>query len=98
MKKKAIVIGGGFAGLSSAAYLARDGWDVTVLEKNEQDGWTTSPGSGGLVTAMGPVFRDRGGIWIGWLGIGASDQGAGENSRSIASTCTRGGRRQSIGA
>ncbi|WP_462324625.1 alpha,alpha-trehalose-phosphate synthase (UDP-forming) [Desulfoplanes sp.] len=44
-----------------------------VLEKNEQDGWTTSPGSGGLVTAMGPVFRDRGGVWIGWLGIAGDD-------------------------
>jgi trehalose 6-phosphate synthase/phosphatase len=26
------------------------------------------PGSGGLVTAMGPVLADRGGKWIGWLG------------------------------
>ncbi|NCC12635.1 MAG: phytoene desaturase [Spirochaetia bacterium] len=33
MKKQAVVIGGGFGGLSSAALLARDGWDVTLLEK-----------------------------------------------------------------
>ena len=26
------------------------------------------PGSGGLVTALAPVLRDRGGIWIGWDG------------------------------
>jgi trehalose 6-phosphate synthase/phosphatase len=26
------------------------------------------PGSGGLVTALGPVLGDRGGRWIGWLG------------------------------
>ena len=26
------------------------------------------PGSGGLVTALGPVLRDRGGRWIGWTG------------------------------
>lgn len=26
------------------------------------------PGSGGLVTAMAPVLRDRGGTWIGWAG------------------------------
>ncbi|MCK5422942.1 MAG: trehalose-6-phosphate synthase, partial [Deltaproteobacteria bacterium] len=25
-------------------------------------------GSGGLVTALAPVLRDRGGIWIGWDG------------------------------
>jgi phytoene desaturase len=31
---RAIVIGGGIAGLSSAALLARDGYDVTLLEKN----------------------------------------------------------------
>jgi trehalose 6-phosphate synthase len=44
-----------------------------VLEKDEHDGWKASPGSGGLVTAMGPVFRDRGGLWIGWLGIASDD-------------------------
>jgi phytoene desaturase len=37
-QKKAIVIGAGFAGLSAAAYLAKDGMDVTILEKNEQAG------------------------------------------------------------
>ncbi len=26
------------------------------------------PGAGGLVTALAPVLRDRGGIWIGWSG------------------------------
>ncbi len=26
------------------------------------------PGSGGLVTALAPVLRDRGGLWIGWPG------------------------------
>jgi len=26
------------------------------------------PGSGGLVTALAPVLRDRGGIWVGWDG------------------------------
>ena len=29
------------------------------------------PGSGGLVTALAPVLRDRGGIWIGWDGTTA---------------------------
>ncbi|MFP4268272.1 MAG: FAD-dependent oxidoreductase, partial [Spirochaetaceae bacterium] len=35
--KKTIIIGAGFGGLSAAAYLARDGYDVTVIEKNS---WT----------------------------------------------------------
>ncbi len=37
-KKHAVVIGAGFSGLSTAAYLARDGYEVTVLEKNGQPG------------------------------------------------------------
>lgn len=32
--KKAVVIGGGFAGMSGAAYLAKNGFKVTLLEKN----------------------------------------------------------------
>ena len=39
-----------------------------VLER-DGDSWKLIPGSGGLVTAMAPVLRDRGGIWIGWPGI-----------------------------
>jgi len=37
-KKKAIVIGSGFAGLSSACYLAKAGFEVSIFEKNEQAG------------------------------------------------------------
>lgn len=36
--KKAIVIGSGFSGLSSAAFLAKSGYSVTVLEKNDSIG------------------------------------------------------------
>ena len=36
--KKTIVIGSGFAGLSAAACLAQEGFDVTVLEKNATPG------------------------------------------------------------
>ncbi|MBN2242703.1 MAG: trehalose-6-phosphate synthase [Acidobacteria bacterium] len=37
----------------------------------ERDGGTLSwrHGSGGLVTALAPVLRDRGGMWIGWSGL-----------------------------
>ncbi len=34
MKKKVIVIGAGFSGLSAATHLAAKGFDVTILEKN----------------------------------------------------------------
>jgi trehalose 6-phosphate synthase/phosphatase len=39
-----------------------------VLERQDNDEWRLQPGSGGLVTALLPVLRDRGGIWIGWPG------------------------------
>lgn len=38
MSKKIVIIGAGFGGLSAAAYLAQAGYDVTVLEKNDQPG------------------------------------------------------------
>jgi phytoene desaturase len=34
----ALVIGAGFAGLSAASFLAKKGWDVTIVEKNEMAG------------------------------------------------------------
>ena len=36
--RKAIVIGSGFSGMATASFLAKDGWDVTVLEKHNQPG------------------------------------------------------------
>jgi len=39
-----------------------------IVDKDNEGQWTIKPGSGGLVTALGPVLRDRGGQWIGWLG------------------------------
>ncbi len=36
--------------------------------------WQVSPGSGGLVTAMAPALRHRGGVWIGWPGVALPDQ------------------------
>ena len=35
--------------------------------------WTFTPGSGGLVSALAPVLRNRGGIWIGWPGTSEAD-------------------------
>ncbi len=34
----------------------------------EGRGYRCLPGAGGLVTALAPVLRDRGGLWIGWTG------------------------------
>ena len=38
MSKKVIIIGAGFAGLSAAAFMAKAGWNVTVVEKNKTAG------------------------------------------------------------
>ena len=37
-KKQIIVIGAGFSGLASAALIAKEGYNVTILEKNDQPG------------------------------------------------------------
>lgn len=45
-----------------------------VISKTEGELKTTS-GSGGLVTALAPVLKNRGGIWIGWPGdVEAEDE------------------------
>ncbi len=36
--KKVVIIGSGFAGLSAACFMAKAGWNVTVIEKNETPG------------------------------------------------------------
>lgn len=40
-----------------------------VLTRGEDGRLKSVPGSGGLVTALVPVLRDRGGTWVGWPGI-----------------------------
>ena len=51
------VIGGGFAGLTSAAMLAKDGYDVTLFEKNEQLGGRARKfETQGFVFDMGPSW------------------------------------------
>ena len=48
-----------------------------VLSKEKRGKWLIKPGSGGLVTALSPVLRHRGGIWIGWVGTNAEETPAG---------------------
>ncbi len=45
-----------------------------VVERNET-GWSTRPASGGLVTALLPILKRWGGVWVGWPGIAESDAG-----------------------
>lgn len=57
MSKKLIVIGSGFAGLSAASFMAKAGWEVTVLEKNDKPGGRANQWKEqGFVFDMGPSF------------------------------------------
>ncbi|GAB4244638.1 MAG: trehalose-6-phosphate synthase [Thermoleophilia bacterium] len=42
---------------------------LPIVMERRPDGWDIKPGSGGLVTALAPVLRNRGGLWIGWPGV-----------------------------
>ncbi|TAL49119.1 MAG: FAD-dependent oxidoreductase, partial [Chitinophagaceae bacterium] len=35
MPNSVIIIGSGFAGLSAASFMAKAGWQVTIIEKND---------------------------------------------------------------
>lgn len=60
MKKKAIVIGSGFAGMAAASFLAKAGWAVTVLEKH------TTPGGRARQLQTGGFRFDMGPSWY-WM-------------------------------
>lgn len=46
-----------------------------VFLREEGGHWKTVHGSGGLVSALLPVLRNRGGTWIGWPGTHETDAG-----------------------
>ena len=57
MKKEAVIIGSGFAGLSAASFMAKAGWDVTVLEKHNQPGGRARQfKTAGFTFDMGPSW------------------------------------------
>lgn len=57
MEKKVIVIGSGFAGLASACCLAKEGYAVTILEKNDVPGGRARKFEAeGFVFDMGPSW------------------------------------------
>ena len=58
--KKLVVIGSGFAGMSAATFMAKAGWDVTILEKNNMPG-----GRGRKFSENGFLF-DMGPSWY-WM-------------------------------
>ncbi|HEY0336683.1 MAG TPA: trehalose-6-phosphate synthase, partial [Burkholderiales bacterium] len=49
-----------------------------VFARTPDGGWKTEGGSGGLVSALVPVLRDRGGTWIGWPGTSENGEGLSE--------------------
>ena len=56
-RKKVIVIGAGFSSLSAACYLAKDGYDVSVLEKNATVGGRARQlKKDGFTFDIGPTF------------------------------------------
>ena len=57
MSKKVTIIGSGFSGLSAACYLAKQGCEVTVLEKHNQVGGRARKfEQAGFVYDMGPSW------------------------------------------
>lgn len=57
MSKSVIIIGSGFAGLSAASFMAKAGWDVTVLEKhNTAGGRARQFSEAGFTFDMGPSW------------------------------------------
>ncbi|GAC1442357.1 MAG: phytoene desaturase family protein [Sediminibacterium sp.] len=57
MSKSVIIIGSGFAGLSAATFMAKAGWQVTVLEKHSTPGGRARQLKGnGFTFDMGPSW------------------------------------------
>lgn len=56
-EKSVIIIGSGFAGLSAASFMAKEGWKVTVIEKNSTPGGRACQlKEQGFTFDMGPSF------------------------------------------
>lgn len=56
-KKKIVIIGAGFSSLSASCYLAKAGYDVTILEKNSYSGGRARQlKREGFIFDMGPTF------------------------------------------
>jgi D-amino-acid dehydrogenase len=60
---KAIIVGSGLIGTTSAYFLARRGWEVTVLERREGAALETSFANGSLLTPSMPEPWNAPGSW-----------------------------------
>jgi D-amino-acid dehydrogenase len=71
---KALIIGSGLIGVTSAYFLSRRGWEVTVLDRQDGPGQETSFANGSLLTPSMPEPWNAPGSWRVLLGsIGRSD-------------------------
>lgn len=68
MPRKAVVVGAGLAGLQTAWFLRKEGWDVTVVERREGVALETSFANGGLVTPSHAAPWNSPGIFRTLLG------------------------------
>src|SRR5205807_8695530 len=62
-KSNAVVIGGGVVGVCSAYYLAREGWNVTLLEQNDICAGC-SYGNAGMVVPSHSIPLAAPGVWL----------------------------------
>jgi D-amino-acid dehydrogenase len=68
--KSVVICGGGIVGLSCAYYLARDGWSVTVVERNAEGADSCAQGSAGYISPSHVVpLAAPGMVWKGlkWM-------------------------------
>src|SRR6187549_3687465 len=57
MSSSVIIVGSGFAGLSAASFMAKAGWQVTVIEKNSTPGGRAQQlNENGFSFDMGPSW------------------------------------------
>src|SRR4051812_8071419 len=59
---------------------------LPLVFRRDADRWVATPGSGGLVTALLPVLRHRGGTWIGWPGVPADGADTNELDAALRTT------------
>ena len=68
--KSVVICGGGIVGLSCAYYLARDGWAVTVVERNAEGTDSCAQGSAGYISPSHVIpLAAPGMVWKGlkWM-------------------------------
>ena len=71
---KALIIGSGLLGITTAYFLSRRGWEVTVLDRQDGPGQETSFANGSLLTPSMPEPWNAPGSWRVLLAsIGRSD-------------------------